>query len=766
MHSSGSVLGLRRRIGASWPNWRAAARNNRLEIGIFTGIVAVAAALRLWDLGRVGFRGDEAVYAGQAAVLAGDHGMDRYFILASRGNSNFLIFQEILSVVYRVFGVSDVGARVVGAVFSILTVVAIYFLARLLYGRRAAAFAAGALALSGYAIGLGRLALLDSTATFFVVMGVLFLALWLRTPRDHWLCAFAAATMLAAQAKVAGILLLVVFAGVLVVNGAWRHLRWRSIVQAVLVSLLALTPALIQVVLQPRTIVDFLGSSLHRHSATPWYYYGDALLKAEGPAILIALLLGIVLAAFRTKRTDLLPWLWLAVFGLFYMVYPLKAFNYLLPLVPALALLGGRGLALVRMPRIPQLALATGLAVICGVFAAPSVASAVHDDSSAGMREAARWIAANTPSNAGVMALSQGSGQYVYSFYAQRDAYPYGGFRLATVLPGGAVSTPRQTPVGVLPQDWISDQPVKLIQEGVVSYLVYSTGSLDDPPEQAQILNTQTERQFRSLIESVGGRLVHQVTWNHEVRVYIYRVTKRDLHPVVRFVVEKGRIHIKGSGFVEDSPIAVTYHGETLASTGTDTHGSVDLSVAVPKRPQRPYHLVLTDAEGNYASARGLPAPVVEYAVEQGKVVVRGQQFSAGARVTIAYHGRTLARTTADAKGTVTATLPSPVDAKTRYQLRLTDSYGLTAWTAGIEPALMRFTVQGTNVQVTGLHFEPSGIVSVSYHGHLVGRPKADAAGSFSTKFTLPAHSAKSYQLKAVDANGRSVVAVGLGGRH
>lgn len=753
-----------RRVGAAWPRWRASARKNRLEIGILAGIVAVAAVLRLWGLGRVGFRGDEAVYAGQAAVLAGDHGMDRYFILASRGNSNFLIFQEMVSIVYRVFGVSDVGGRVVSALFSILTVVAIYFLGRLLYGRRAAAFAAAALALSSYAIGLGRLALLDSTATFFVVLGVLFLALWLRTPKDEWLCAFAAATMLAAQTKVAGILLLVVFAGVLAVNGAWRHLSWRSIVKAVLVSLLALLPALTQVVLRPSTIVDFLSSSLQRHSATPWYYYGDALLKAEGVVILAALVLGMVVAAFRTKRADLLPWLWLAVFALFYTVYPLKAFNYLLPLVPALALLGGRGLSLLRLPRIPQLAMAVAVAVICGVFAAPDVASAVSDDSSAGMREAAQWIAANAPSDAGVMALSQGSGQYVYSFYAKRDAYPFGSFRLATVLPGGQVVTPRQTPVGTLPQDWISDRPTKLIQQGVVSYLIYSTGSLDDPPEQAQILNSQTQRQFRSLIESLGGQLVHQVTWNHEVRVYIYKVTKRILHPNVEFVVEKGRVHVKAGGFVESSPIAVTYHGQTLASTRTDENGSVDVSVPMPSRPQRPYHLVLTDAEGNYASARGLPAPVVQYTVTNGKLAVVGHQFSAGSRVQLAYHGQTVARATADAKGTVTATLPLPVDARPRYQLRLTDSYGITAWAAGIQPALIRFTSRGGLVQVTGAHFNPSGTVSLSYHGHLVGRPKADASGSFSAHFTLPPHSAKSYQLTAVDASGRRAVAVGLTG--
>jgi len=68
---------------------------------LLVGIVGMAAFLRLWNLGRVGFRGDEAVYAGQAAVLAGVEDLQRYFILLSRGNSNFLLYQHVVAVVYR-----------------------------------------------------------------------------------------------------------------------------------------------------------------------------------------------------------------------------------------------------------------------------------------------------------------------------------------------------------------------------------------------------------------------------------------------------------------------------------------------------------------------------------------------------------------------------------------------------------------------------------------------------------------------------------------
>ena len=128
------------------------------------------------SLDRVGFRGDEAVYAGQAAVLAGVDELQRWFILMSRGNSNFLLFQRVVSLAYRMFGVSDVGARAVAATFSTMTIVVVFAIARTLYTRRAALVAALLLAVSSYSVFLARLALLDATLTFLVTLAMLCLA--------------------------------------------------------------------------------------------------------------------------------------------------------------------------------------------------------------------------------------------------------------------------------------------------------------------------------------------------------------------------------------------------------------------------------------------------------------------------------------------------------------------------------------------------------------------------------------------------------------
>ena len=104
-------------------------------------------------------------------------------MLASRGNSNFLLYQQVVAVVYFLFGVSDVAARLVSVAFSIGTVLVTFELARTLYAGGSPASRAFAIALSGYAVLLGRLALLDSTLVFFFTLSLLGFAKWITTGR-------------------------------------------------------------------------------------------------------------------------------------------------------------------------------------------------------------------------------------------------------------------------------------------------------------------------------------------------------------------------------------------------------------------------------------------------------------------------------------------------------------------------------------------------------------------------------------------------------
>lgn len=747
-----------------------------------SSLAAVAAILRLWRLGDVGFRGDEAVYAGQAELLAHTGGVDRWFILASRGNSNFLIYQSIVAVVYRLDGVSDTAARVVSAVFSVLTVLLVYQIGGLLYGRGSGFLAGLILATSGYAVGLGRLALLDSTVTFFVTLVMLCLLKWHLTGRTRWLAGLGIMAAIAVQTKVTSVLVVPIVLVFLLITGDWRRLRPRQSLLALLVSLPALTPVIIQVVLDHAELANFLAASTKRASDVVWYFYLDQLWQSEGLLMCAILGFGVLSSVLRRDRRDLLPGTWLVMFALFLQFYPLKGFNYLLPAMPPLALLAGRSLRdglvwatqKVRRPAgsrgragsgwlgaRPVVLGTAGAALLICLTQLSAVRVAMSDEGSAGMREAAYWLQAHGAQRAGAMTLSHGSGQYVLSFYGGIDSYPYGKFRIATVMPGGALvhSAARR---GQVPLDWIDVWPARLIEQGRVSYLVYNTRPLDDPPEQDQVASTVTERGFRSLIQSFGGRLVHVVYWHHEARVYIYRVSKKIARPTLHSEITGNHVTLTATGLVGDSPVTVSYHGALVAHGRSDADGTARISLPIPDPGQSQYHVVVTDAEGTTVSATGLPSSKLVYSVSGDLVQVFGVRFTPHSTITLTYGLTILGVTTAQPDGTFRWSFRLPSTTHTRYRIRARDQAGHVAWAIGLRPPSLAFVERANRATVTGTDYLPHAAIRLAYHGRLIATVQSDNAGAFNTSFDVPRDALPIYQLTAVDSIGRRASVAGL----
>ena len=609
---------VRRRVGPADDGGHGVARER--WVWILVGILLIAALPRVWHLMAAGFRGDEAVYAGQAGILSGDDELKRYFVLTSRGNSNFLLYQELVAVVYFFFGVTDVAARLVSVAFSIGIVLVTFELARTLYGRRVAYVAALAVALSGYAVMLGRIALLDSTLTFFFTLALLGFAKWLKTGSRAWFLCFAATASLTVQAKVTGVLVLGIAFLYLLVSRELSRLNRRDLALGTLVFILFLIPVFIQAVVNSSQFFQFLHDSSARVTHVQWHYYLDKLGHFNGYPLLVVWALGLVVAALSRRTGDRLLLAATVVLGVFFQAYPLKAFNYLLPMVPALSILGARGLCWLAAhvgprPSVPEqlvygnrrtavLAPIAAAVVVAGVSIVPTV-RATQRDTFFGLREAARWLDQNTPKNAGVMTLSKGSAQYALSFYAKRDAYPFGRFRLATVFPGPKVRSPRDDPGGGPSRDWVNYWPPRLIESRNVSYLVYYTDEGDDPPE-APIVESDQQQQFRNFIESYGGQLVHTVRRNHEGRAWIYRVTELLAHPKISYQRAGNRVVVRGQGFRFNSQVKLYYHRVPRGTFPTDANGSLSATFPLPYRIQSRYWMVAIDDAGNVASGTGL----------------------------------------------------------------------------------------------------------------------------------------------------------------
>ena len=170
-----------------------------LLIGLVTAVLGTF--LRVWQLDALGFNSDEAVYAGQAASIAGHPDFTPIFPIF---RAHPLLFQFSLALLYH-GGVSDLAGRLLAVAFGLAGVWLVYRAGNLLYGRRVGLVAALLLALMPYHVVVTRQVLLDGPMTTFAALTVYLLARYATTERPGWLYAAGVGLGLIFLAKEIGI---------------------------------------------------------------------------------------------------------------------------------------------------------------------------------------------------------------------------------------------------------------------------------------------------------------------------------------------------------------------------------------------------------------------------------------------------------------------------------------------------------------------------------------------------------------------------------
>jgi 4-amino-4-deoxy-L-arabinose transferase-like glycosyltransferase len=165
--------------------------------------LAAGAFLRIWQINAMGYNTDEAVYAGQAAAIAGVEGLKEIFPVF---RAHPLLFQFGLSIIYH-FNFNDLWGRLLAAAIGLGTIYLSYRLGRLMYSELAGALAAAFMALMPYHVLVSRQVLLDGPMTFFATLALLLLAKFGRSGRGVWLAASGAAMGLTFLSKETGIVL-------------------------------------------------------------------------------------------------------------------------------------------------------------------------------------------------------------------------------------------------------------------------------------------------------------------------------------------------------------------------------------------------------------------------------------------------------------------------------------------------------------------------------------------------------------------------------
>jgi 4-amino-4-deoxy-L-arabinose transferase-like glycosyltransferase/putative flippase GtrA len=471
-----------------WPwRWRFVA---------FSSIAVPAVAVRVWHLNDVGFNSDEAVYAGQAASIAGDAALTPYFPIF---RAHPLLFQTTLSLFYR-FGTSPLVGRLLAAAFGLATVWACYLVGRELYGRRVGMVAAALLAVMPYHVVVTRQVLLDGPMTFFATISLFLLARFASTKNSIWLVAAGGALGLTFLAKETSIVL---------VGGAYAffamapsvRVRLRALLLSMVGFVLAVLPFPLSITFSGKSSTGeaFLAWQLFRRPNHSWRFYPSVVPSQLGWLVLLtALAGGIMLWRQRTWRESLLL-CWITVPIVFFQLWPVKGFQYLLPVAPVLAVLAGRALMAVPLPTLPRVKASVALrpaavgVVALSLFvptwrsvtAAPGTTRLAGAGGVPGGREAGAWVAANVPVGARLLAIGPSMANLM-QFYGHRKSFGL------SVSPNPLHRNPVYEPV--------PNADLQL-RSSEIHYLVWDSFSADRSPFFAEKLMVFAKRYH--------GRVVH-----------------------------------------------------------------------------------------------------------------------------------------------------------------------------------------------------------------------------------------------------------------
>lgn len=317
--------------------WRVA-----LSRMLLLAAVLLGAALRLWALNRLGYNSDEAVYAGQGASIAADATLKDIFPIF---RAHPLLFQFLLAITFRFFGVSDLLGRLLSVVFGLVTIVIVFQLGKQLYGRRVGLLAAFLLAAMPYHVIVTRQVLLDGPMVLFATLTLYLLARFGTTQHPFWLYAVGAGMGLTFLTKETGLVLMGAIYAFLSLSPRIRvRIRDLVISMGCLAAVMAPHFMALSLVGRTKTAQQFLLWQLFRRPNHEASFYPTSVPPAIGPLVIVAALAGLWLLRRQASWRETLLLAWVLVPTVFFQLWPVKGFQYLLPAAPAMAVLAARAL--------------------------------------------------------------------------------------------------------------------------------------------------------------------------------------------------------------------------------------------------------------------------------------------------------------------------------------------------------------------------------------------------------------------------------------
>jgi 4-amino-4-deoxy-L-arabinose transferase-like glycosyltransferase len=312
-------------------------------------LVLVAAFALLWRLGTGSLAAwDEAIYAEVSKEMLTPGNWLTLHWQYQPWFEKPPLFIWISALFFRVFGVSELWARVPSALSGIGLIAVTYLIGKFKYGERVGILAAVVLLTSYNFLSFSRFGTMDVMLTLFTYVAV-YAYLRLNNENQKWWYLVWFSCALALMVKGAGgVIAPAAIALALVVDKrVSAAIRSKHFWQGMLLALLIVAPwHVLMYVWYGRTFLDeYIGyhviarstKTLEGH-ASGYFYYVGKLVDGFFPWSLLAPFAVVAIIRKREPRSWILPILSALVFGL-YTLIPTRRPWYIIPLYPALAIL-------------------------------------------------------------------------------------------------------------------------------------------------------------------------------------------------------------------------------------------------------------------------------------------------------------------------------------------------------------------------------------------------------------------------------------------
>jgi hypothetical protein len=256
---------------------------------------------------------------------------------------------------------------------------------------------------------------------------------------------------------------------------------------------------------KPDTGGNYLAWQLFRRPNHEWTFYPTTVPEAMGWLVVLAAIAGLwLLRSHRSWRETLLL-SWCVVPIVFFQIWPVKGFQYLLPIAPAVAVLAARALSHVpatmggpqtRMSRllgahwfvpaaVGLIAITLAVTSFQRIQPSPSGSFLAGSGGVPGGREAGGWIKHNVPEGARFMTVGPSMANII-QFYGHRKAYGL------SVSPNPLHRNPSYEPLL---------NPDQLLRNNELHYIVWDSFSAARSPFFAASVKRYADR--------FNGRVVH-----------------------------------------------------------------------------------------------------------------------------------------------------------------------------------------------------------------------------------------------------------------